>query len=406
MLRAILIDDEKPALDLLERLLGANGNVEIAGTYTRPEEAIAKVRTAQIDVVFLDIQMPRMNGIEAAEYVMEAAPGSDIVFVTAYNQYAVEAFELSAVDYVLKPPIPDRLNKTIERLLWRRKALEREESAGRREADGAGEGETTHMHGENEACNAVVPGFYSFGRFEWIVDAQTGAAVKWRRSKERELMAYLLHNRNQLVPKEKIIDDLWGAAKPEQAANFLHTCVYSIRKMMNSFELANMLEYRNNGYRLETGKLWCDADEFKRVIVSDMEIHSGNIGQVEAIAKLYKGNYMEEDGFLWAREKEEEWRDAYIALMKRMADYYISVNKHKAAADCLRSALQRNPFPDDLNEKLLTVYARMGERQSMIRHYEQFAELLKNELDIEPMESTVRLFQRLCSGSAVDMTTA
>ncbi|MFC5471305.1 bacterial transcriptional activator domain-containing protein [Cohnella suwonensis] len=122
--------------------------------------------------------------------------------------------------------------------------------------------------------------------------------------------------------------------------------------------------------------------------------------------QLYKGNYMEDDGFLWAREAEGKWKDAYVAFMKRMADYYILANKLKSAAACLQSALHRNPFPDDINETILQVYARMGDRQSMIRHYEQFAKLLKEELDIAPMETTVQLFERLCSGSASDISLA
>src|SRR5689334_6040291 len=103
MLRVILVDDEEPVLNLMERLLASNGNIEIAGKFTRPEDAISRIGTEQVDVVFLDIQMPGMNGLEAAEYLMEAAPEMDIVFVTAYNEYAIEAFELSAVDYLLKP---------------------------------------------------------------------------------------------------------------------------------------------------------------------------------------------------------------------------------------------------------------------------------------------------------------
>ncbi len=137
MLRVILVDDEEPVLNLMERLLETNENIEIAGKFTLPEEAISRNQTEQVDVVFLDIQMPGMNGLEVAEYLMEATPEIDIVFVTAYNEYAIEAFELSAIDYLLKPPTDERLNKTIERLLRRRKGRNQEGRKDWRDSGGA-----------------------------------------------------------------------------------------------------------------------------------------------------------------------------------------------------------------------------------------------------------------------------
>jgi two-component system LytT family response regulator len=122
MLRVFLVDDEELVLDLLERLLVSNGNIEIAGKFTRPEEAIDRIQMEQVDAVFLDIKMPGMNGIAAAEYLLMVNPETEIVFVTAHIQYAIEAFELKVSDYLLKPPTLHRLNKTIERLLLKQKA--------------------------------------------------------------------------------------------------------------------------------------------------------------------------------------------------------------------------------------------------------------------------------------------
>lgn len=391
MLRVFLVDDEEPVLDLMERMLKSNGNIEIAGKFTRPEEAIDRIKSEQVDVVFLDIQMPGMNGIEAAEYLLETAPEIDIVFVTAYNQYAIEAFELSAVDYVLKPPAPNRLNKTIERLLRRWEARNQEGRKDWRESGGLDK--------------KLGPGFYCFGHFEWIVDAQTGEAVKWRRLKDRELMAYLVHKRNRFVSKESILEDLWPGANQEQATAFLHTCVYNIRKKMNSLGYKEKLEYRDNGYRLELLEMWCDTDEFERM-TDGMEVDASSIGEFEAIAKLYKDNYMEKEGFMWAYEVEKVLKDTYITLMNRMADYYISIRNDESVMICLQNVHTRHPFHDEINESILLGYARMGDRQSMIRHYERFTRLMKEELGIEPMETTVQLYQRLCSGSAKDISMA
>jgi len=379
----MLIDDEQPALDLLEKLLAANGHIEIIGTFTVADEAVNRLRQENVDIVFLDIEMPGMSGIEAAEQMVAIDPGIDIVFVTAYNHYANEAFELNAIDYLLKPTTAGRLGKTIERILSRRRTEKRDRFP-----------------------KAGKAGFVCFSRFEWKTGEEPLFALKWRTSKERELMAYLVHHRNTFVPKAKILEDLWENANPEQDTTFLHTCVYSIRKKLRSFGGKPLLEFKSNGYYLDIGSLWCDADEFERIVGGGIRVSSNDIGECERIASLYTGDYMEEDGFIWALDAQEKFKGAYIALMKRMADYYVSMKEFHAAVRCLKCALQKNPFLDDANETILKVYAEMGDRLSMVRHYERFTKLLQEELGIAPMESTVRLFSRLCSGNADDESKA
>ncbi|OXM82989.1 response regulator [Paenibacillus rigui] len=380
MLRAILVDDEKPALDLLEKLLSATGHFGNVGMFTKPDEAVEWLKKETVDIVFLDIEMPVMNGIETAEHIMAIDPGIDIVFVTAYNQYAIDAFEVNAVDYVLKPTTAGRLGKTIERILLRRGA-----SVGGREYA------STVPTGKSR--------FHCFSRFEWICDPESPVTVKWRTSKERELMAYLVHHRNAFVTKEKILEDVWAGSNPEQAVVFLHTCIYGIRKKLGSIGCKHLLEFRNNSYRLEVSGLWCDAEEFERAVSGRKAVSPVSIDDFNRIAGLYTGNYMEEDGFVWVHEAQEKFKDAYIGLMKRMTECYLSMKEPRAAADCLRRALEKNPFLDDINEILLKVYADMGDRLSMVRHYKQFTKLLQEELGIAPLKSTVQLYTRLCSGN-------
>ncbi|BFT69535.1 response regulator [Paenibacillus sp. P36] len=385
MLRAILIDDEQPALDLLEKLLITIGNIEIVGTFTKPGEAISMLLQERMDVVFLDIEMPGLNGIEAAEHIMAIDPGIDVVFVTAYHHYAVEAFELNAIDYVLKPTTVERLRKTIARTMSK-------QSAGKQENAGQTSKST----------------FICFGRFEWMRNekAETASPVKWRTSKERELMAYLVHHRNTLITKEKILEDIWPNANLEQVTAFLHTCIYSIRKKIASAGDNYKLEFHNNCYRLEIRGVECDAAGFERVTGGEMVITPDSIGEFEKIANLYKGNYMEEDGFAWAQEAQEKYKSDYIELMRRMSDYYLSVKEFRAAAKCLQSALRHNPYLDDVNERVLLVYAKSGDRLSMMRHYERFTKLLQDELGTLPLKSTVRLFSELYSGNADDESKA
>ena len=119
-LRAFVIDDEPLALERLARLLEATGRVEVVGRDTDPDRGLAALRIDPVDVLFVDIQMPELNGFQVVEHlardadVMRAAPM--VVFVTAFDEYAVRAFDVNAIDYLLKPVERRRLDRTVARL--------------------------------------------------------------------------------------------------------------------------------------------------------------------------------------------------------------------------------------------------------------------------------------------------
>ena len=109
-LRAYLVDDEPLALERLRRLLEQTGRVEVTGSSSEPEQAVAALTADPPDVCFLDIQMPRLNGFD----VLGKLPRQPIViFTTAYDQYALRAFGVNAVDYLLKPIEPEAVNRAI-----------------------------------------------------------------------------------------------------------------------------------------------------------------------------------------------------------------------------------------------------------------------------------------------------
>jgi two-component system response regulator LytT len=130
-LRAVLVDDEQLAREELTYLLGQVGDVEVLGQAGNGVEALATIDRLQPDVVFLDVQMPGLTGFEVARRLLDAQAASHIIFVTAYDQHAIEAFEVNAVDYLLKPVDPARLELAVQRAR-RRIATDRLNS----EADG------------------------------------------------------------------------------------------------------------------------------------------------------------------------------------------------------------------------------------------------------------------------------
>ncbi len=123
MLKVLIVDDERLARVELKRLLGKIDDVEVVGEAKNANEALAALKSQDIDLAFLDIQMPEISGLELAAEIDSNQSSSpkisnkvQFVFCTAFSEHAVDAFSLNAADYIVKPVNPERLQKTIERV--------------------------------------------------------------------------------------------------------------------------------------------------------------------------------------------------------------------------------------------------------------------------------------------------
>src|SRR5262245_25716194 len=115
-IRALVVDDEQLAREELCFLLGETGTVEIAGQASDGVGALRLAGELKPDVVFLDVQMPGLTGFEVARRLLLTDTPPELVFVTAFDQHAIDAFSVNAVDYVLKPVDAERLSQTLDRL--------------------------------------------------------------------------------------------------------------------------------------------------------------------------------------------------------------------------------------------------------------------------------------------------
>lgn len=112
--RALVIDDEPLARDMIREMLASDPDVEIIAECANGQEAVEAIRSLSPDLIFLDIQMPELGGFEVLES-FEAGHAPYVIFATAYDQYAVRAFEVHAFDYLLKPFDEERFNAAWQR---------------------------------------------------------------------------------------------------------------------------------------------------------------------------------------------------------------------------------------------------------------------------------------------------
>lgn len=296
MIKTILIDDERPALRTLEHLLKQYNYIDIIGTFTDMNKAFDVIKKDNINVVFLDIEMPSIKGIEAAEKIHKINNKIGIVFVTAYDNYAVDAFEIDAVDYIMKPVLKRRLDKTIERILKK-----------------------YSINVESETINSDNK-IKCFGYFELI---NKSSIVKWRTAKSKELFAYLVHNNGKFVHKSKIIDTLWSEKEENYALKLLHTSIYYIRKSLKSIGIDKVIVFFNDMYKLNIENFYYDVAEFKKIISANSVIESKNIEILKTAVELYRGDYLEENDFIWTKGEQETIRNIYFNMLKRISEYYI-----------------------------------------------------------------------------------
>lgn len=132
MKRILIIDDEKPARDRLRRLVDAMPDYEVAGEAINGSDALEQIRELTPDILLLDISMPGMDGMSLAHVLQDSGASPAIIFCTAYQDQALSAFEVEAVDYVVKPVRAERLERALEK-------------AGRYMGDGDQGGEEQHF---------------------------------------------------------------------------------------------------------------------------------------------------------------------------------------------------------------------------------------------------------------------
>ena len=290
-MRIILADDEPIILEDLRTMLKGYENIEIAAAYTDSTEVIEEIYTTKPDCAILDIEMAGLSGIELAEKLISVNPNIEVVFVTAYNNYAAQAFEVNAIDYLLKPIRPERLDKAIKKVLMR----------------------TADQPAESpRACKIKC-----FGSFEVTVGTN---AVKWSRSKSKELFAYLLQNEGKWISKYKLCDVQWQEYGPDQALAYLQTSIYALRKNLKQSCFEGIkIEYSDDRYRLKVIDSDWDLRLFEQKYEDFMKTGSTEAGILAM--DLYQGEYLEGEDWHWSDLNRGYYERKFLELQKKVNNY-------------------------------------------------------------------------------------
>ncbi len=292
-MKAVIVDDEYYALQGLKMELEDIGGIEIAGIYEDGQKMLDELKEIRPDIIFLDIEMPQMNGFELFEQLMDTGCVPNIVFVTAYSQYAVKAYEINAIDYIVKPVTKSRLLKTLERI--------------------------KPVAAPKKKTTIKINCFRHFSIMVNGKEINSG----WRTRKAEELIAFLISEKGSFVSKDKIAEALWLEQEHESAMSNLYMAYYYVKKQENKTGVRIPIESERGKMRINAELIECDMLEFDKLIDAGNGAYADErVAYMEKAAELYQGALFEDGYYTWANTIQGHYEYRYVELLDSLIAYY------------------------------------------------------------------------------------
>lgn len=361
MLRAIIVDDEELSLKRLKRLLLESEEIEIYEIFQDPTEAYEFVKENTIDVAFLDISMPDTNGMKLSTLLHGLDQSIEVVFVTGFDEYALQAFEHSAVDYLLKPVTAQRLSKALEKI----KKINR-----------------------GVTIQPIIE-ILLFNGLKIYRRTQDKESIKLRSPKTEELFAFLVSKGT--VSREEIIDTLWSGLEPEKALKNLNSTLYYIRKAIGT----SFIKASRNEISIEENSVYCDMYEFERLLKQvrqDLAKPPEWLNQAEA---LYTGTFLKGKAYDWASGLTHRFEQDLIGLLELAARYQMEHNERQQALHYFERILKLDPLREDIYQSIIHLYIELGRINEANRRYGELEETLQQELGTAPDPKLKALLKKM-----------
>jgi len=368
-LNVMLIDDEQLALDFLERQLYKIDHVEVVGKYSNPMVGKDNVLKNKIDAVFLDVNMPGINGIDLAGQILELKSDIIIVFVTAYDQYAVDAFELNALDYLVKPIELDRLKRTVDRIrLQKRAAIE--------------------PLARNKKLYIQLCGELKMGK-----SMSELRHVTWRTAKTQELFLYLLQNRGRLVRKSTLIELLWTDFELKKAYSQLYTAIYHVRRTLRAFGTHFEIKSTMDGYILYVDDVHIDIEAWETELLLMDDVEAMTLQQYERIMALFLDEYLVAHDYIWLENERHRLEQIWLETAFAIARCYQAENNIAKAMEWYQIICRREPDAEEAHFALMKGFANLRKQMFVMQQYEQLNNTME-ELGVSPSKHITEWYEQ------------
>lgn len=369
-MRTIIIEDDNLMLEAAKIIIEKNNYLNIVEAFNDANEALERLEELHPEVVFLDVEMPNISGIQVAKKIEKFNSNIQIVFVTAYEKYALDAFKVSAADYIVKPITEEQVNATVKKLIKYKDGIRFFEKETNR----------------SKIC--------TFGNFE-VYGNKENELIKWPTAKVEELFAYFVVNRGNEVDRWILCDLLWPNASPEKALHNLHNSIYRLKNILKNNAIEANVIYENRSYKMNFNTINCDLWKYEDYIKLNLEIKEQNIEEYEKIIKLYKGSLFENKDYLWAIDLKVKLDEFFLSVCKSLAKYFYNRELYYKSEEYLRRIIRENPLDEDLVDLAMKTNYQFKNKIGIINTYNSLKKVLIEEIDAFPRESTKKLYLEL-----------
>lgn len=367
MYQVIVVDDEIRALDRFERLAGREPRISSLKKFNDSQQAVEYCRDNGADIAFLDIDMPKISGIKLAQMLQESNPYIVIVFITAHENYALDAFRVHASDYLLKPVAEADLREFFER---------------------------HELRLQRSTAKAPEQKLYirCFGSFICCRNQDKSSRIRFRTAKTEELFALLLQYNGMAVSKEQLIDMLWPEAEPDKAANYFRvTCTY-LRKALEDKGFPGLLCRDRDSYMLNTLQLDCDMLKFMSMSKQGMTMPI-NYSVLDDALTLYSAPYFEDKGYEWLGKYSLWLENIYKRVQNLLIGEELRQEQYHRACERMEQVLFNDPFDEDTVTRLAATLLLTGDTTRAQIIYGKYKDKLWKELGLTPGEKLKKLLK-------------
>ncbi len=371
MYKIIAVDDELLALKRFEYIIRNEKRVELVATFSDPLEALEYVKNNTVDLAFLDIEMPSLNGLELAERLLEVDPYISIVFITAFDQYALQAFQAHAIGYLLKPLSSEDFADQIQIISHSKQPrVDSKVTAAAKE--------------EPKLTVKCI------GQFTCYTGNDELHPISFRTNKTMELFALLVHHYSTPLSKYTILDALFPDIDDEKANKLFYVSCSYLRSSFAKLNLTEILIRENDTYRLNTDQIDCD---YIKLMEGSSKLQDLELKELEELSKLITGEYLMGKAYEWAFETKAYIESLSMRILRTLSTEYDKAGDELDSTMTLEKYLIIDPCNDSIVEELIKKYLKNGQQAKAKIVYSTYADKLQTLQGLTPSSSIKALIK-------------